>query len=80
MSQHQRKIYQSENGDSWWLCRGEGAVFVLNEVNRPSGGMVTRVELTQFLMSGRNGPEKQALLEMIGGLTQCEYLTASGEA
>jgi hypothetical protein len=73
MSQ-QRKIYQSENGDSWWLCRGEDAVFVLHEANVPSGGMSTRIELTQFLSSGRNEPEKQALLAMIGELASCADL------
>ena len=72
MSQQQRKIYQSENGDSWWLGRREGTVFVLHEANPPSGGKVTEIELTDFLTRGANGPEKQALLEMIGGLTGCE--------
>jgi hypothetical protein len=67
----QRKIYQSENGDSWWLCRENGDVFVLHEANLPSGGMVTKIEVTQFLLSGRKAPEKQALLEMIGELTKC---------
>jgi hypothetical protein len=67
----QRKIHQSENGDSWWLCREESNVFVLHEANVPSGGMITRVELTQFLSSRRNAPEKEALLKMIGELTQC---------
>jgi hypothetical protein len=71
MSQQQRKIYQSENGDSWWLCRSENAVFVLHEANVPSGGVVKRIELTHFLLSDRNAPEKRALFEMIGGLTQC---------
>ena len=67
----QRKIYQSENGDSWWLCRENGDVFVLHEANLPSGGMVTKIEVTQFLLSGRKAPEKHALLEMIGELTKC---------
>jgi hypothetical protein len=71
MSQQQRKIYQSENGDSWWLCRAEDGVFVLHEANVPSGGMTTRIELTQFLSSGGNAPEKQALLAMIGQLAHC---------
>jgi hypothetical protein len=65
-----RKIYQSENGDSWWLCRQEGAVFVLHEAN-PPGGMITRVELAEFFSSGRNGAEQKALLKMIGDLTNC---------
>ena len=68
----QRKIYQSENGDSWWLCRENGDVFVLHEANLPSGGMVTKIDLPQFLTSRREAPEKEALLAMIGELAQCE--------
>jgi hypothetical protein len=66
----QRKIYQSENGDSWWLCCEGGTVFVMHEANLPSGGAITKIALAQFLSSGGNPPEKQALLEMIGGLAQ----------
>jgi hypothetical protein len=25
---HQRKIYQSSNGDSWWLCRDQDGQFL----------------------------------------------------
>jgi hypothetical protein len=67
----QRKIYRSENGDSWWLCREGKTVFVLHEANLPSGGAITKIALGQFLSSAGNPPERQALLEMIGGLTQC---------
>src|ERR1043166_7820390 len=70
MTQQQRKIYQSENGESWWRCRGDDVVFVLHEANVSSGGMATRIELPQFLSSGRNAPEKQALLAMIGELVR----------
>jgi hypothetical protein len=66
----QRKIYQSENGDSWWLCRERGTVFVLHEANLPSGGAITKIALPQFLSSSGNPPERQALLELIGGLAQ----------
>jgi hypothetical protein len=55
-----RKIYQSENGDSWWLCRESGNVFVLHEANVPSGGAITRIALSQFLSSGGNPPEAGA--------------------
>jgi hypothetical protein len=68
MSQYHRKIYQSENGDSWWLCRAGAAAFVLHEANAPSGGAITRIEIDQFLARGGNPPEKQALLAMIGQL------------
>jgi hypothetical protein len=67
----QRKIYQSENGDSWWLCRSEDGVFVSHHANPASGGTVTKIDLAQFLM-GRNAPEKQALVTMIGELTSCD--------
>jgi hypothetical protein len=67
----QRKIYQSENGDSWWLCRERETIFVLHEANLPSGGAHTRIALSQFLSRGGNSPEMLALLEMIGGLTEC---------
>jgi hypothetical protein len=67
----QRKIYQGENGDSWWLCRERETVFVLHEANLPSGGAITKIELPQFLSSSGNPPERQALLQIIGELTQC---------
>lgn len=68
----QRKIYQGENGDSWWLCRGQGGVFVLHEANMASGGACTRLELEQMLRDDSSRPETRALLEMIGGLAQFE--------
>jgi hypothetical protein len=67
----QRKIYQSENGDSWWLCRDANGVCVLHEANLPSGGTVTKIDLAQFLAGGRNPPEKQALVALIGELAHC---------
>jgi len=39
MSDHQREIYNSENGDRWLLCRDDdGRVFVLHKANLASGG------------------------------------------
>jgi hypothetical protein len=43
----------------------------LHEANRSSGGAITKIALAQFLFSSGNPPEKQALLQMIGELTQC---------
>jgi hypothetical protein len=65
----QRKIHQSENGDSWWLCRDGKGVFILHEANIPAGE-VTKTELADFLVNNRGAPEHQALLKMIGGLTE----------
>jgi len=67
----QGKIYQSENGDSWWLCRVGSDVFVLHETNVPAGGTATRIEISKFLESGRNLRPTQALLDMIGEVTRC---------
>lgn len=66
----QRKIYQSEKGDSWWLCRDESGVFVLHEAIVPVGATI-RIELSKFLQSGSVAPEKQALLQLISELTRC---------
>ena len=69
MSDHQREIYHSENGDRWWLCRDDdGRVFVLHKANVCSGGMATKIELGDFLGRGKAGPEHQALARMIGSL------------
>ena len=70
MSTFQRKIYGSENGDSWWLCREEGGrVYVLHEANLSSGGTITKIAISDFLGSGKSGPEHQSLVRLIGELT-----------
>ncbi len=69
MSDHQREIYHSENGDRWLLCRDDdGRVFVLHKANVSSGGTTTKIELGDFLGRGKAGPEHQALARLIGGL------------
>ena len=70
MSTHQREIYNSENGDKWFLCRDDdGRVFVLHKANVPSGGTATTIELGDFLRTGK-GPEHQALIRLIGSLVE----------
>jgi hypothetical protein len=65
----QRKIYGSENGDTWWLCRDEsGRVHVTHEANLSSGGTITKIQIGDFLAGGRDGPEHQGLLKLIGTL------------
>jgi hypothetical protein len=69
MSDRQREIYHSENGDRWFLCRDEDErVFVLHKANVSSGGMATKIELGDFLGRGKAGPEHQALSRLIGRL------------
>jgi len=66
MSDHEREIYNSENGDKWFLCRDDdGRVFVLHKANVPSGG----TRLGDFLRTG-NGLEHQALILLIGSLVE----------
>ena len=63
-----RELYSSPNGDRWHLCRdASGYALVLHEPNIPSGGKISRIELSDFLSRGR-GPEQQALLKMIASL------------
>jgi hypothetical protein len=67
----QTEIYQSENGDRWFLCRdGDVRVYIKHEANLASGGAVTAIELRDFLRPGRAGPEHQALVRLIGSLIE----------
>jgi hypothetical protein len=75
---HQRKIYLSENGDIWRLCRNEdGRAFVLHEANRPSGGQVTQMEIGDFLKPGRAAREGGQWLTRTGNWTGCGSLDQS---
>jgi hypothetical protein len=69
MSNRQRQIYQSENGDKWLLCRdNDSRVFILHKANVPSGGAATEIGLGDFLGGGKWGPENQALVRLVGSL------------
>jgi hypothetical protein len=73
MATHQRKIFRSDNGDEWWLCREQGGrVFVLHEANLSSGGNCTKIEITDFLNTEHGRAEHQALLRLIGELTKVQ--------
>jgi len=65
-----RVLYESANGDVWWLVRHpqSGVPIVEHEPNVSSGGRTSRTEIGQFLRAGANGPEHQALLQLIGTL------------
>jgi hypothetical protein len=64
-----RELYRSPNGDRWDLVHetDSGSVFVMHRPNAPSGGRTSRQEIADFLAGG-NGPERQALLRLIGRL------------
>jgi hypothetical protein len=71
MSDNQREIYHSENGDRWLLSRDDdGRAFVLHKANPSSGGKVSSIELGDFLGAGKAGPEDQALIRLIGSLVE----------
>jgi hypothetical protein len=65
-----REIYQSENGDRWYLAHdlGSGRVFVRHQPNLPSGGQPSDIELGEFLARRAAGPEHQELIRLIGTL------------
>jgi hypothetical protein len=53
----QREIYQSENGDRWFLSRDDdGRAFILHKANLSSGGKVSVIELSDFLSGGKAKP------------------------
>ena len=65
-----RKLYDSPNGDRWYLIREpSGGLFVRHEANVASGGQVEHVELGEFLSRGQ-GPEQQELVRLIGTLLE----------
>lgn len=65
-----RKLYESANGDRWYLIRDpSGAVFIRHEANVASGGHVEHIELAVFLNRGA-GPEQQELMRLIGMLVE----------
>ena len=69
MSDGQREIYHSENGDKWLLCRAaDNCVYIEHRANLSSGGKVTPIEIGTFLGPGKSGPEHQALLRLIASL------------
>jgi hypothetical protein len=60
-------IYESSNGDSWWLSLNPdtGGQTVLHRPNPQSGGRESSLETDKFLAAGANGPEHQALRQLL---------------
>lgn len=72
MSIETRELYASPNGDRWYLVREAQSqqVLVRHVANAASGGHVTHTDVGAFLMRGGHSPEQQALLRLIGTLTE----------
>ena len=69
MTTQRRLLYESSNGDRWHLCRSRsGQVVVAHEPNVSSGGKASQIEVRDFLAKGNQGPEHEALLQLIGEL------------
>ena len=60
-------IHASSNGDSWCLTRDpiSGAAAVMHQPNRQSGGQVSWIEVDKFLRHDPQGPEHQALRQLM---------------
>jgi hypothetical protein len=65
-----RILYESSNGDIWFLARhpASNTPTVKHQPNANSGGRASYTEIGKFLRDGANGPEHQALLNLIGTL------------
>jgi hypothetical protein len=69
VSIQRRQFYRDTKGDRWFLCRNRsGHVTVLHEVNEPSNGHTTEMEISEVLRPGNRTPERAALLHLIGEL------------
>jgi hypothetical protein len=66
-----RLLYDSPNGDRWFLVRDpNGRVSIFHEPNPASGGQASDLDVGTFLMGGGRGPEHQELLRLIGTLVK----------
>jgi hypothetical protein len=65
-----RVLYESSNGDVWSLARhpASSTPVVKHQPNAGSGGRTSYIEIGRFLRGSANGPEHQALLNLIGTL------------
>ena len=75
MTTQRRRLYTSSNGDKWFLCRERsGGVVVSHEPNVSSGGKASQIELSDFLAKQNQGPEHQALRQLIAELVDPAHL------
>ena len=61
-------LYESPNGDTWYLVAVGDEPMVRHVPNGPSGGRATEVPVGAFLTGGHRGPEHAELLRLIAGL------------
>jgi hypothetical protein len=63
-----KQFATSSNGDTWYLARDDETQkpFVLHRANVPSGGHETSTAVDVFLNTRPYGPEREALLAVLG--------------
>ena len=69
MSTATELLYESENGDRWFIGSdvAEPRVFVRHEPNKASGGQPANFGLMEFLAQ-QQGPQHEALLSLLSRL------------
>jgi hypothetical protein len=77
MSIQARTLYTTPSGDAWSLCRNQrGDVVVSHQPKGASGGNPSEIDLGSFLATTNQGPEHQALRQLIGELIESNNVPA----
>jgi hypothetical protein len=77
MTTQARTLYTSASEDTWSLARNRhGDVVVFHQPNPASGGKPSEIDLSTFLAKGNQGPEHQALRQLIGELIDSNNIQA----
>jgi hypothetical protein len=77
MTVQARTLNTSSSGDTWSLCRNRsGQVVVLQAPNDASGGKASEADLGTFLARRNQGPEHEALRQLIGELIESNSVEA----
>jgi hypothetical protein len=72
-----RTLYRTPSGDAWSLCRNRnGDVVVSHQSDRVPGGKPSEIDLGSFLSKANQGPEHQALRQLIGELIESNNVPA----
>lgn len=73
-----RALYANSNGDTWSLQRNrDGDVVVSHQRNGASGSTpAAEIDLGTFLAKANQGPEHQALRQLIGELIESNEVPA----
>jgi hypothetical protein len=72
-----RALYTSSNGENWTLQRNRnGHVVVTLQRNGATGGQQTEIDLGTFLAEANQGPQHQALRQLIGKLIESNEVPA----